>query len=149
MHAWVALYPVPVDDDEKRHMSLDYFRALCSMSPRKALQPLINKFCSLYYINCPPWAGTEHELVYEQSAFLLRDRADFSDKSEFEPLANLSFCRNVHEETSPGDGRGLCQLHFAAIWWAGDVQTVNQMILEHRNDCYTKKPRFPASSACR
>ena len=66
-------------------MSVDYFRAYVpSMSPREALQPLINKFRALDYINRPPWASTEHELVYEESAFPPPERADFRDESGFE-----------------------------------------------------------------
>jgi hypothetical protein len=85
MHPWVSLYSAPVDDDEERDMSLNYFRAyIPSMSPREALQPLINKFRTLDYINRPPWAGTEHQLVYEESAFPPPDRTDFRDESAFE-----------------------------------------------------------------
>lgn len=85
MRPWVALYSVPVDDDEERDASLNYFRAhVPSKPPREALQPLIDKFRSLAYINRPPWAGTDHELVYEESAFPPPDRADFSDDSDFE-----------------------------------------------------------------
>jgi hypothetical protein len=85
MHPWVALYSAPVDDDEERDMNLDYFRAyIPSMSPREALQPLINRFRSLDYINRPPWAGTEHELVYEESAFPPPVRTDFRDESDFQ-----------------------------------------------------------------
>jgi hypothetical protein len=68
MHPWFSLFSMAVDDPEERDMSLDYFRAyIPSMSPREALQPLINKFRRLEYINFPPWAGTEHKLVYDSS----------------------------------------------------------------------------------
>lgn len=61
MHPWVALYSVPVDDDEERDTSLNYFGASVPWKPpREALQPLIDNFRSLDYINRPPWAGTEH-----------------------------------------------------------------------------------------
>jgi hypothetical protein len=68
MHPWFSLFSTAVDDPEERDMRLDYFRAYVpSMSPREALQPFINKFRRLEYINHPPWAGTEHKLVYDSS----------------------------------------------------------------------------------
>lgn len=64
-------------------MSLNYFRAyIPSMSPREALQPLVNKFRRLEYLNRPPWAGTEHEIIYEFSDFSppMRDGIRFNDE---------------------------------------------------------------------
>jgi hypothetical protein len=52
--------------------------------PREALQPLINKFRSLEYINRPAWAGTDHELVYLDRAFTAPVRTDFRDERDFE-----------------------------------------------------------------
>jgi hypothetical protein len=70
MHPWSTFVSTSVDDPEERDMSLNYFRAyIPSMSPREALQPLINKFRRLEYLSRPPWAGTEHELIYEDSPF--------------------------------------------------------------------------------
>lgn len=54
------------------------------MSPREALQPLLNKFRSLDYINRPPWAGTDHESVYEEWAFPPPVRTDIRDDHAFE-----------------------------------------------------------------
>jgi hypothetical protein len=86
MHPWVSMTTGPgVDDEEERDMSLNYFRAyIPSMSPREALQPLINKFRSLDYINRPPWAGTDHELVYLERDFPPPVRTDFRDERDFE-----------------------------------------------------------------
>lgn len=86
MHPWVSMSVGPgVDDKEERDMSLNYFRAyIPSMSPREALQPLIDKFRSLDYINRPPWAGTDHQLVYEEWVFPPPVRTDFRDESDFE-----------------------------------------------------------------
>jgi hypothetical protein len=89
MHPWVSLKMGPgVDDEEKRDMSLNYFRAyIPSTSPREALQPLINKFRSLDYINVPSWAGMDHQLVYEEWAFPPPVRTDFSDDEDFQSQA--------------------------------------------------------------
>ena len=62
------------------------------MSPREALQPLINKFRSLDYINIPPWAGSDHELVYEEWAFAPPVRTDFRDESDVESQVRAREC---------------------------------------------------------
>lgn len=86
MHPWVSMTIGPgVDDEEERGVSLNCFRAyIPSMTPREALQPLLNKFRSLDYINRPPWAGTDHELIYEEWASPPPVRTDIRDDHAFE-----------------------------------------------------------------
>lgn len=66
MYSWIAMDSEYVDGN----LSPNYFRAhIASMSPRESLQPLINKFRRLDYLNRPPWAGGEHELILEESSY--------------------------------------------------------------------------------
>lgn len=59
----------PVDDDE-RDPSVNYSHASVeSKPPREALQPVINRFRSLQYVNRPPWSGTDDELLVEESHY--------------------------------------------------------------------------------
>jgi hypothetical protein len=105
-----------VDDKEERDMSLDYFRAyIPSMSPREALQPLINKFRSLDYINVPSWAGTDHQLVYEEWAFPPPVRTNFRDESKFE--------RRVRARDEFMAKRHLKDLYLECGW---DVNAITQ-----------------------
>ena len=131
MHPWVSLYSVPTDDDEEREMSVDYFRAYVpSMSPREALQPLINKFRTLDYINRPPWASTEHELVYEESSFPPPERADFRDESGFESQvrARGEFLAKRH----------LKELYLECGW---DVNAVEQITFR-RDEFLEKRGKY-------
>jgi hypothetical protein len=130
MHPWVSMSTGPgVDDEEERDMSLNYFRAyIPSMSPREALQPLINKFRSLDYINRPPWAGTDHQLVYEEWAFPPLVRTDFRDESDFE-----SQIRARDEFLAK---RQLKDLYLACGW---DVNAVSQTAF--RRDEFLEKRR--------
>lgn len=118
-----------VDDEEERDVSLNYFRAyIPSMSPREALQPLLNKFRSLDYINRPPWAGTDHELVYEEWAFHPPVRTDFRDDHAFE--------NQVRARDEFLAKRQLKDLYLECGW---DVDAISQP--EFRRDEFLEKRR--------
>jgi hypothetical protein len=132
MHPWVPMTTGPgVDDEEERDMSLNYFRAyIPSMSPREALQPLINKFRSLDYINMPSWAGMDHELVYEEWAFPPPVRTDFRDEESFES--------EVQAQSDFMAKRHLKDLYLECGW---DVNAVSQIAFR-RDEFLEKRKRY-------
>jgi hypothetical protein len=130
MHPWVPMTTGPgVDDEEERDMSLNYFRAyIPSMSPCEALQPLINKFRSLEYIDRPAWAGTDHELVYLDRAFTPPVRTDFRDERDFESRVRAR-----------DEFLAKCQLKDLYLECGWDVNAVSQ--LAFRRDEFLEKRR--------
>lgn len=106
------------------------------MSPREALQPLINKFRSLDYINIPPWAGSDHELVYEEWAFAPPVRTDFRDESDVES--------QVRARDDFLAKRQLKDLYLECGW---DVNATSQSAF--RRDEFLEKRRQHLDTICR
>jgi hypothetical protein len=91
----------PVDDDE-RDMTANYFYAnIPSKSPRKALQPLINKYRGLRYVIKPPSESIGHELYLEESEYLRpyegpEERREESEASDIKTLSILRHLKDLY-----------------------------------------------------
>jgi hypothetical protein len=102
MFPWTPIMDGPVDDDDERDMTGNYFHAyIPSTSPREALQPLIDKYRGLQYIIKPPRGGFGHELYLEEYHYLRpyegpEERREESEASDREILSTLRGLKDLY-----------------------------------------------------